>query len=74
MYEPKSSSITWGFVHFLGGAALGQYPQVCYDAFLSAVSERTGDGGFFSGMHHGDGNFTSIDGAGEEFAGGGNSH
>ena len=42
MYEPKSSSITWGFVHFLGGAALGQYPQVCYDAFLSAVSERTG--------------------------------
>ncbi len=42
MYEPKSSSITWGFVHFLGGAALGQYPQVCYDAFLSAVSEHTG--------------------------------
>jgi len=42
VYEPKSRSTTWGFVHFLGGAVLGQFPQVCYDEFLSSVSESTG--------------------------------
>jgi len=29
----------WGVLHFTGGAVLGSYPQLCYDAMLSALAE-----------------------------------
>ena len=27
----------WGVVHFVGGAVLGSYPHIAYDAFLSLI-------------------------------------
>jgi len=32
----------WGVVHFIGGAVLGQYPHIAYDAFLSALCDEAG--------------------------------
>jgi hypothetical protein len=29
----------WGFVHFVGGAVLGAYPEVAYDSWLSRVAD-----------------------------------
>jgi hypothetical protein len=28
----------WGAVHFTGGAVLGSYPHICYDALLGALA------------------------------------
>ena len=41
VYEPNALR-TWGYVHFVGGAVLGNFPHVCYDAVLREVSNRTG--------------------------------
>ena len=32
----------WGVVHFIGGAVLGSYPHIAYDAFLTRVCEDAG--------------------------------
>lgn len=32
----------WGVVHFTGGAVLGSYPHLCYDALLSSLSDSSG--------------------------------
>ena len=32
----------WGAVHFVGGAVLGSYPHIAYDAFLSALCDGAG--------------------------------
>ena len=32
----------WGVVHFTGGAVLGSYPHLCYDALLSSLSDASG--------------------------------
>ena len=32
----------WGAVHFIGGAVLGSYPHIAYDAFLSALCDGAG--------------------------------
>jgi len=32
----------WGVVFFLGGALIGQYPRLCYDALLRPLADRTG--------------------------------
>ena len=32
----------WGFVHFVGGAVLGAYPDVAYDALLTRVADACG--------------------------------
>lgn len=36
------ASTPWAVVHFVGGAALGSAPQLCYDALLSTVCDRGG--------------------------------
>lgn len=41
MLAPKDRT-PWAAVHFVGGAALGTAPQVCYDFLLSQLVERTG--------------------------------
>lgn len=37
-----SSSIPWGVVHFVGGAILGQFPELCYSSLLCPFADRTG--------------------------------
>lgn len=37
-----STSIPWGVAHFLGGAVLGQFPELCYDALLRPLADRAG--------------------------------
>lgn len=37
-----SASTPWATLHFVGGAGLGVAPQLCYDSFLSGVSESAG--------------------------------
>ena len=32
----------WGFVHFIGGAVLGSYPEIAYDSFLGRVADDVG--------------------------------
>lgn len=32
----------WGVVHFTGGAVLGSYPHIAYDAMLSELAEKSG--------------------------------
>jgi hypothetical protein len=32
----------WGAVHFTGGAVLGSYPHICYDALLGALADASG--------------------------------
>ena len=32
----------WGAVHFIGGAVLGSYPHIAYDAFLSRLCDDAG--------------------------------
>ncbi len=32
----------WGVLHFTGGAVLGGFPHLCYDAMLSALSDASG--------------------------------
>mmetsp|Transcript_22429 Transcript_22429/g.51374 ORF Transcript_22429/g.51374 Transcript_22429/m.51374 type:complete len:430 (-) Transcript_22429:74-1363(-) len=32
----------WGVVHFVGGAVLGQFPDLCYDALLRPLADRCG--------------------------------
>ena len=32
----------WACLHFVGGAALGAYPQICYDRLLTSVCDRAG--------------------------------
>ena len=32
----------WGFVHFIGGAVLGSYPEIAYDSFLGRVADEVG--------------------------------
>lgn len=32
----------WGVLFFLGGAVLGQYPRLCYDALLRPLADRSG--------------------------------
>lgn len=35
-------SVAWGVVHFVGGAALGAAPQVCYEKLLSILCDEVG--------------------------------
>lgn len=37
-----ASSIPWGVVHFIGGAVLGQFPELCYSALLRPLADRVG--------------------------------
>lgn len=37
----EPDGVCWGYVHFIGGAVLGQYPQVAYDLMLTEISART---------------------------------
>ena len=32
----------WGVVHFVGGAVLGSYPHIAYDAFLRRLGDDAG--------------------------------
>ena len=32
----------WGVVHFIGGAVLGSYPHIAYDAFLAQMCDDAG--------------------------------
>lgn len=32
----------WGVVHFTGGAVLGSYPHIAYDAMLSELCDSSG--------------------------------
>jgi hypothetical protein len=32
----------WGVVHFIGGAVLGSYPHIAYDAFLARLGDNAG--------------------------------
>lgn len=32
----------WGVVHFTGGAVLGSYPHIAYDAMLSELCDTSG--------------------------------
>ena len=41
-YVRAPSGRAWGVVHFIGGAVLGSYPHIAYDAFLSRVSDDAG--------------------------------
>ena len=51
----------WGAIHFVGGAGIGQFPQVCYDRLLRLVSTTPGLGGgivviatpYETGLDHG---------------------
>lgn len=38
----RPSRRAWGVVHFTGGAVLGGFPHLCYDAMLSSLSEASG--------------------------------
>jgi len=37
-----ASAIPWGVAHFVGGAVLGQFPELCYDALLRPLADRAG--------------------------------
>lgn len=37
-----ADAIPWGVVHFIGGAVLGQFPELCYDALLRPLADRAG--------------------------------
>ena len=39
---PTAPGRAWGVVHFIGGAVLGSYPHIAYDAFLTRVCEDAG--------------------------------
>jgi hypothetical protein len=32
----------WGALHFTGGAVLGSYPHICYDALLGSLADASG--------------------------------
>lgn len=37
-----ASAIPWGVAHFVGGAVLGQFPELCYDTLLRPLADRAG--------------------------------
>jgi len=37
-----ADAIPWGVAHFVGGAVLGQFPQLCYDALLRPLADQAG--------------------------------
>jgi len=37
-----ADTIPWGVAHFVGGAVLGRFPELCYDALLRPLADRTG--------------------------------
>ncbi|CAK9054118.1 unnamed protein product [Durusdinium trenchii] len=36
------NSIPWGVTHFIGGAVLGQFPELCYSSLLQPFVDKTG--------------------------------
>lgn len=40
LFEPKSGAAPSCVIFFLGGAVLGQFPHICYSAFLEGVAAK----------------------------------